>query len=288
MIETSLLLIVLLIGSAYGVPDLYDLFDIGHDATNVQIDKAYKALVVANYPDRLPESEREEATKMMKKINNAKSILSNSALRSQYDEALNYGKKLPDDFTIYEDSADIKKKNKLRKAREEFIQRSDPEHVQANARKQILYTAAAGFAIIAATTIVQSVISLMKHGFSNPCANLLKTITSRVGSADIPCSTSIKQCKLYYENLYHQSKNTCSRMDATKPMNAYIYQILQRDADIMLTKISTANSLQELEIPMQYAADVQAVESDPSLFRKSLSSKITQAIQARKIELSNL
>ena len=65
----------------------YDLLEISKKASPEVIEKAYKALVKKYHPD-LYEGDKFEAEKILKKINEAYEVLSNSEKRAAYDSTL--------------------------------------------------------------------------------------------------------------------------------------------------------------------------------------------------------
>lgn len=68
----------------------YEILGVTKTSTPSEIKKAYKRLVIANHPDKLPPDQREEGTKKIKEINEAYGVLSDPEKKKIYDR---YGKK---------------------------------------------------------------------------------------------------------------------------------------------------------------------------------------------------
>lgn len=65
--------------------DLYDVLGVEQTATQVEIKKAYRKLALSYHPDKVSETEREEAEVKFKEISAAYEILGDEAKREQYD-----------------------------------------------------------------------------------------------------------------------------------------------------------------------------------------------------------
>lgn len=70
--------------------NLYDVLEVSRYASNEIIEKAYKTLAKKYHPDLQEAEKKQEAEEMMKKINEAYSILSNEQSRKEYDEKLEF------------------------------------------------------------------------------------------------------------------------------------------------------------------------------------------------------
>lgn len=69
----------------HDVNDLYDLLEVSPRASVEVIRKAYQALAMKFHPDRQPVERRDEAEKLMTRLNSARDILLNSDRRKAYD-----------------------------------------------------------------------------------------------------------------------------------------------------------------------------------------------------------
>ncbi len=67
---------------------LYEILQVSEHASNEIIEKAYKVLAKKYHPDLQPQEQKEKAEKLMKQINEAYAILSNTQKRKEYDEKL--------------------------------------------------------------------------------------------------------------------------------------------------------------------------------------------------------
>jgi len=68
--------------------DHYRTLRITRDAEPEVIERAYKALARMYHPDRVPASERDEATRKMQRINESYRVLKDPASRKRYDSML--------------------------------------------------------------------------------------------------------------------------------------------------------------------------------------------------------
>lgn len=72
--------------SFYGTRDVYKIFELPKDAQEKEIKKSYYKLSLIVHPDRVPESEKEDATEKFKVLSKIYSILSDKDKRALYDE----------------------------------------------------------------------------------------------------------------------------------------------------------------------------------------------------------
>lgn len=70
----------------YGTKDIYELFGVDKAASEQEIKKAYYRLSLKTHPDRVPESDKKEATEKFKILSKLYSVLSNKDSRAVYDE----------------------------------------------------------------------------------------------------------------------------------------------------------------------------------------------------------
>ncbi|XP_065093215.1 J domain-containing protein CG6693 [Ochlerotatus camptorhynchus] len=70
----------------YGTRDVYTIFAVAKDAQESEIKKAYYKLSLKVHPDRVKESEKENATEKFKVLSKIYAILSDKAKRALYDE----------------------------------------------------------------------------------------------------------------------------------------------------------------------------------------------------------
>ncbi len=68
--------------------DYYRVLQVTRDADPAVIDRAYRALSLANHPDRAAAGERGRATRRMQRINEAYTVLSDPKRRARYDQTL--------------------------------------------------------------------------------------------------------------------------------------------------------------------------------------------------------
>lgn len=68
--------------------NLYDILEVSKKASNEVIEKAYKTLAKKYHPDVQTPENKTNAEEMMKKINEAYSVLSDEQKRSEYDKKL--------------------------------------------------------------------------------------------------------------------------------------------------------------------------------------------------------
>ena len=68
--------------------DYYRTLQVTRDAHNEVIERAYKALSLKYHPDRVSAAERAAATRHMQAINEAYSVLRDTAKRRAYDSTL--------------------------------------------------------------------------------------------------------------------------------------------------------------------------------------------------------
>lgn len=69
----------------YGTRDVYTLFSVAKDAPESEIKKAYYKLSLLVHPDRVEESEKEEATEKFKTLSKIYAILADKDKRALYD-----------------------------------------------------------------------------------------------------------------------------------------------------------------------------------------------------------
>ncbi|EAA09682.3 AGAP004849-PA [Anopheles gambiae str. PEST] len=70
----------------YGTKNIYELFGVEKSASDQEIKKAYYRLSLQTHPDRVPESDKQEATEKFKVLSKLYNILSNKDSRAIYDE----------------------------------------------------------------------------------------------------------------------------------------------------------------------------------------------------------
>lgn len=70
----------------YGTRDVYTIFAVAKDAQESEIKKAYYKLSLKVHPDRVKESEKEDATEKFKVLSKIYAILSDKGKRALYDE----------------------------------------------------------------------------------------------------------------------------------------------------------------------------------------------------------
>lgn len=70
----------------YGTRDVYTIFAVAKDAQESEIKKAYYKLSLKVHPDRVKESEKEDATEKFKVLSKIYAILSDKDKRALYDE----------------------------------------------------------------------------------------------------------------------------------------------------------------------------------------------------------
>lgn len=70
----------------YGTRDIYKIFSVNKDAPETEIRKAYYKLSLIVHPDRVQESEKEEATEKFKVLSRIYAILADKNKRAVYDE----------------------------------------------------------------------------------------------------------------------------------------------------------------------------------------------------------
>ena len=66
-----------------GIPDYYITLNVGRDATEDDLKRAYRKLVISLHPDR--HGGTDEATERFQRVVEAYSVLSDPAKRTQYD-----------------------------------------------------------------------------------------------------------------------------------------------------------------------------------------------------------
>ena len=67
---------------------LYDLLGVDKRATSTDITRAYRQMMKACHPDRLPPAERERTEVLCKHLNHAYATLKDPAKRKQYDDSI--------------------------------------------------------------------------------------------------------------------------------------------------------------------------------------------------------
>ena len=86
----------------------YDILGVKSDATQEEISKVFRTLVMANHPDRfLDPAEKASAEKMLKDITEAYNTLSKPPLRTQYDRSLTAPQSLTSTKTPQEQARDM-------------------------------------------------------------------------------------------------------------------------------------------------------------------------------------
>ncbi|XP_053663038.1 J domain-containing protein CG6693 [Anopheles marshallii] len=70
----------------YGTRNIYELFSVEKNASVQEIKKAYYRLSLQTHPDRVPESDKKEATEKFKVLSKLYNILSDKDSRAIYDE----------------------------------------------------------------------------------------------------------------------------------------------------------------------------------------------------------
>ncbi|XP_053673942.1 J domain-containing protein CG6693 [Anopheles nili] len=70
----------------YGTRNIYELFGVEKSASEQEIKKAYYRLSLQTHPDRVPDSDKKEATEKFKILSKLYSVLSNKDSRAIYDE----------------------------------------------------------------------------------------------------------------------------------------------------------------------------------------------------------
>ena len=72
--------------------NLYEILEVSEKASKEVIEKAYRVLAKKYHPDLQEETQKQEAERKMKQINEAYDILSNEEKRKQYDIELEQAK----------------------------------------------------------------------------------------------------------------------------------------------------------------------------------------------------
>ena len=63
----------------------YALMGVQTNASKQEVQAAYRGLVMKHHPDRNPEAQKKEASRMFQRVQQAYSVLRDSAKRKQYD-----------------------------------------------------------------------------------------------------------------------------------------------------------------------------------------------------------
>ena len=109
---------------------LYEVLEVSEKASKEVIEKAYKVLVKKYHPDLQDASNKEEADKKMKEINEAYSILSDEIAREKYDEELKMQKQQEESKTYNNYTENSRAKNNqteqdLYKKQEEILRQQE-------------------------------------------------------------------------------------------------------------------------------------------------------------------
>src|SRR5574344_1810721 len=121
---------------------LYDILEVSPKASKEIIEKAYRILVKRYHPDLQEATNKEDAEKMMQKINEAYEILSNEDKRKKYDEKLEQQKQQKtlqneiDQQDTMEKNNNWKEQSKLQEHEDKIREKYDNYYKQFEYRKK--------------------------------------------------------------------------------------------------------------------------------------------------------
>lgn len=143
----------------------------------------------------------------------------------------------------------------------------------------------------AAAVFVGSIFLIYRQESKRRCNSCITSSTARFGSIDDACSTSTATCKSYHFNVADHCQRKCSDKRVMQPMNSYLHQILKSQSESFFRLIQNANSIEELQPAVAFVNELKDIEGKTlSRFRirKTLSTKVEQAIQVKRNQLNGL
>lgn len=224
--------------------DLYEILEVSRNASNEVIEKAYKVLVKRYHPD--VSLNKESAEKMMKKINNAYAVLSDTNKRKEYD------------YTLYQ-FEDVNKSNAVKSENIDYKENeyNINENYQTNSKvidNRILFV----LIIVAIILFAISCISIFNTigGIMGDNEDFNNTGSSASYITDPTCNLVVENIAVGFENFdMDMIINNISNKEYFKDIdinivqeNIDIYKSILLKLDIKVNSIKAINDKAQIQV----------------------------------------